>query len=82
MAVEVAQPSTEKQEAAEGEQVRVDDPGKRRLGEAEVGPDRRQRDVHDRRVENDHQRAEAEDDQREPASAAVHGHCLFLSLDF
>ena len=42
---EVAQPAAEQQEAAEGEQVGVDDPGERRLGEAEVLPDRRQRDA-------------------------------------
>ncbi len=72
--VEIAEPPTEQQEAAEGEQVGVDDPRKRRLGEPEVGPDRRQRDVHDRRVEHDHQGAGAEDEECEPALAGVHGH--------
>ena len=41
-----------------------------------------QRDVHDRRVEDDHQVAEAEDDQREPAGAGVgdgHRSCSFRS---
>ena len=36
-AVEVAEPAAEQQEAAEGQQVGVDDPGQRRLAEAEVG---------------------------------------------
>ena len=72
--VEITEPPTEQQEAAEGEQVGVDDPRKRRLGEPEVGPDRRQRDVHDRRVEHDHQGAGAEDEECEPALAGVHGH--------
>ena len=71
VAEEVAEPAAEQQEAAEGEQVGVHDPGERGLGEAEVLPDRRQRDVHDRRVEDDHQVAQAEDDQREPAGAAI-----------
>ena len=56
VAVEVAEPPAEQQEAAEGEQIGVHDPGERGLREAEVLPDRRQRDVHDRRVEDDHQR--------------------------
>ena len=74
VAEEVAQPAAEQQEAAEREQVRVDDPRERRLGEAEILADRRQRDVDDRDVEHDHQVAQAEDEQREPARAAVHGH--------
>ena len=45
MAEEVAEPAAQQQEAAEGEQVRVHHPGERRLGEAEVLADRRQRDV-------------------------------------
>ena len=67
VAVEVAEPAAEQQEAAEGQHVGVDHPDQRGLGEAEVGPDRRQRDVHDRRVEHDHQVAEAQHDQGQPA---------------
>ena len=67
VAEEVAQPAAEQEEAAEGEQVGVDHPGERRLREAEILPDRRQRDAHDRHVEDDHQVAQAEDDQRQPA---------------
>src|SRR6185437_8888249 len=69
-------PPAEEQEAPEGEQVGVHDPGERGRTEAEVGADRRQRDVHDRRVEDDHQIAQAEDVEREPAAAAVEGHEL------
>ena len=43
VAEEVAEPPAEQQEAAEREQVRVHDPRQRRLGEAEVLADRRQR---------------------------------------
>ena len=72
MAEEVAQPAAEQEEAAEGEQVGVDDPGERRLGEAEILADRRQGDAHDRHVEDDHQVAEAEDDERQPAGPGIH----------
>ena len=47
---EVAEPAGEQQQAAEGDQVGVDHPRERRLREAEVALDRRQRDVDDRRV--------------------------------
>ena len=49
-------------------------------GEAEVVADRGQRDVHDRRVEDDHQVAEAEDEEREPAGAVVQVMTAFLSV--
>ena len=75
---EVAQPAAEQQKAAEREQVGVHDPGERRLGEAEVLPDRRQRDTDDRHVEHDHQVAQAEDVECEPAGAVVDGHCVEL----
>ena len=56
-AEQVAEPPGQQQQAAEGDQVGVDDPGEARLREAEVGLDRGQGDVHDRRVEDDHQHA-------------------------
>jgi len=71
---QVAQPAAEQEKAAEGEQVRVHDPGERGLGEAEILSDRRQCDVHDRRVEHDHHIPQAEDDEREPALPAVQTH--------
>ena len=71
MSEQVAEPSAEQQEAAEGEQVGVHDPRERLLREAEVVTDRRERDVHYRPVEDDHQVAEAEHDECEPAGAGV-----------
>ena len=68
VAEQVAEPAGQQQEAAERQQVGVDDPGQRRLGEAEVGLDRRQRDVHDARVEHDHQVAQAQHVERQPAA--------------
>jgi hypothetical protein len=76
---QVAEPATEEQEAAEGQQVRVHHPGERRLREAEVVADRRQGDVHDRAVEDDHQVAEAEHVEREPAHAGVECHLVACS---
>ena len=78
---EVAEPAAEQEEAAEGEQIGVYHPGQRGLGEVQVLSDRRQRDVHDRRVEHDHQRGEAQHVEREPALPAVlfvHLACLLL----
>ena len=66
--VEIAEPAAEQQEAAAGQQVGVDDPDQRRLGEAEIGADRRQRDVDDGHVEHDHEHAEADDAEGEPAA--------------
>ena len=71
VAVQVAEPAAEQEEAAAGQQVGVDDPDQRRLGEAEVGADRGQRDVDDRHVEHDHQHAEADDAEGEPAARAA-----------
>jgi hypothetical protein len=66
---QVAQAPGEQEQAAEGDQVGVDDPGEGRLREAEVILDRGQGDIHDRLVEDDHQHAHAEDDQGDPAIA-------------
>ena len=74
MTEEIAEPAAEEKKAAESQQVRVDHPGERGLREAEVVPDRRQRDVHDRAVEDDHDVAQAEDVERDPAFAVVQGH--------
>ena len=66
---EVAEPAGQQQQAAEGDEERVDDPGEIGLAEVEVVLDRGQRDVHDRHVEHDHQLGEADDEQRRPAAA-------------
>ena len=80
VAEQVAEPAAEQQEAAERQQVGVHDPGERRLREAEVLADRRQRDADDRHVEHDHQVAEADDQKCEPAGAGVQGgHARVLS---
>jgi len=70
---EVAEAPAEQQKTSEGQQVGIDDPRKRRLGESQLLADRWQRDVHDRCVEHDHQVAHAENDQGDPARAAVQG---------
>ena len=66
---QVAEPAGEQQEAAEGDQVAVDHPREVRLREVQIALDRRQRDVHDRRVEHHHQLAEAQHGERDPAAA-------------
>ena len=71
LADQVADPPGEQQQAAEGDQVGVDDPGEVALGEAEAVLDRGQGDVHDRRVEDDHQHPRAEHVQRQPAPAVA-----------
>ena len=71
VAEQVAEPAGQQQEAAEGEQVGVDDPGQRGLREAEVGADRGQGDVHDALVEHDHQVAQAEHVEGQPAAAST-----------
>ena len=71
---EVAEPAAEQQEPAERQQVRVHDPCQRGVRESEVRLDRRKRDADDRHVEHDHQVAQAEDEQCEPAVAAFQRH--------
>ncbi len=66
---QVAEPAGQEQQAAEGDEERVDHPGEVRLAEAEIGLDRGQRDVHDRDVEDDHQLGEADDGEGRPAAA-------------
>ena len=76
---QVARAAAEQQEAAEDERVRVDDPLEVGLREPEVLLDRRQRDVHDRRVEHDHELREADEDEDDPAvrrPAPLHDHGL------
>ena len=61
----------QQEQAAEGDQVGVDDPGEVALAEAEVVLDGGQRDVHDRGVEHDHQHADAQHVERDPARAVL-----------
>ena len=73
-AEEVAGAAAEQQEPAEDERVGVDDPLQVGLGQPEIGLDRRQRDVHDRRVEHDHELGEADQDEDEPGIRCVSAH--------
>ena len=63
---EVACPAAQQQEAAEDERVCVHDPLQVGARHLEVGLDRRQRDVDDRRVEDDHELRDADEDENEP----------------
>jgi hypothetical protein len=74
VAVEVAETAAQEQEAAERQEVRVHDPGQGGLREAEIVANRRQGDVHDRAVEDDHDVPKTEDVQRQPAVASSRGH--------
>ena len=67
----VREPPAEQQEAAEDEGVRADDPLQALLREPEIDLDRRQRDVHDRDVQDDHELDGAEQPQREPLLVCV-----------
>ena len=65
-AEEVAEPAAQEQEAAEEQGVGVDHPLEVRRVEAEVGADRGQRDVHDRRVQHDHELRDGEHGEDAP----------------
>ena len=66
---QVADPAGEQQEAAEGDQVAVEDPREVRLGEVEIALDRGKRDVDDRRIQHHHQLPQAQDCKGDPATA-------------
>jgi hypothetical protein len=68
---QVADPSAQQQQAAEGERVSGHDPLPLRIGEMQRPLRRRQRDVHDRRVEHDHQLGQREDQEDRPALCVV-----------
>ena len=70
-AVHVREAARGQQERRQGQRVGVDDP--LQVGEARVqrALDVRQRDVHDRDVEQQHERAEADRDERPPLVAAL-----------
>jgi hypothetical protein len=68
---DVPRPAAEQQEAAEGQQVGVDHPRERSPRKAQVVFDRRQRHVHDRAVENDHQLRRANEQQRQSLAPTI-----------
>jgi hypothetical protein len=81
---QVAGSPAEQQETSEEQRVRVDDPLQVGLAQAEVLLDRRQRDVHDRRVEDDHELRDADQDQDEPGVrgvATAHGRNLAIESE-
>ena len=67
-AEDVAEPAAEQQQAARHEHVAVHDPGEAGLGEAEVALDRRERDVHDADVEDEHELHEQQHGEGPPAA--------------
>jgi hypothetical protein len=68
---QVRRAAAQQQEAAERDRVGVDDPGEVRLGEVEPLADARQGDVDDRRVKDDDEHGQAEQDQRGPSAVEV-----------
>src|SRR5205814_2163545 len=66
-APQVGYPATEQEQAAEGERVGRDDPLAVAVGDAQVRLGGGQGDVHDRRVEDDHQLGQRDEDERLPA---------------
>ena len=72
-AEQVGRAAAEQEEAAEGEDVGVDDPGQVLLGEVERVADRRQGDVDDRGVEDDDELGRGQQDQGPPAFVLVLG---------
>src|SRR6185437_12749564 len=71
---QVGHAATKEQEASEDEDVGVDHPREVVLREVEVAADRRQRDVDDRRVEDDDELGGGEQRQRQPFVGAAVGH--------
>src|SRR6266478_4210158 len=70
-AEEIAELAARDQQGREDERVRGDDPLELRDRDVEVSLDRRQRDVHHRVVEHDHEEAERNRDQRPPFAVLV-----------
>ena len=70
-AEEVAETTGQEEQAAEGDQVGVDDPGQVGLAHVEVGLDGGEGDGDDGRVEDDHELSEADDGERQPAAPIV-----------
>ncbi len=73
-AVVVSDPAAEQQQPAEGQRVGGEHPLPVGVGDAQVGLRRRKRDVHDRRVEDDHQLGDRDHGQGEPALGVVARH--------
>ena len=74
-AEEIADPAAEEEQRAERQRVGGDDPLARVVAEAEVLLRARQGDVHDGRVEDDHQLRHGDDREDEPAARVI-GICV------
>ena len=72
-AEQIAHPAAQQQEAAERERVGVHDPLEAVDGEVEIGLDGRERDVHDRDVEDHHELRDGEHGEGEPPRIGVLG---------
>ena len=72
-AEQVGHPPAEQEDAAEHDRVGGDHPLEALLAEVEVGLDRRQRHVHDRDVEDDHELRRDDDGECDPAVSARFG---------
>src|SRR5262249_379691 len=70
----VASAAAEQEKAGEDERVRVDHPLEARLAEAEPALDVGQRDIHDRRVEDDHELRQADDYEYDPGIRGMATH--------
>ena len=68
-APEIRDPSAKQQEGAEGQGVGRDHPGTRRVTDAHLDLETRQRQVHDRAVEHHHKLREGQEHQRPPAAS-------------
>src|SRR5262249_14641345 len=77
---EVARAAAEQEKAGEDERVRVDHPLEACLAETERALDVGQRDVHDRRVENDHELREADDYEHDPGIRGMATHSTPYNL--
>jgi hypothetical protein len=76
---QVADATGQQKQATERDQIRVDHPRKVVLRETQVALDRRQGDVHDGRVEDDHQHAHTEHVEGHPPPPILRRHCAHRS---
>src|SRR5439155_22978133 len=79
---DVRQSPTQEQEAPEDERVGADDPLQVLLREVQILLDRRQSDVHDRDIEDDHELHRAEERERKPSRTFRGNHGGLPSFPF
>ncbi|MEY9912722.1 hypothetical protein ABIA35_008989 [Catenulispora sp. MAP12-49] len=76
---QVGGPAAEQQEAAEADRVRGHHPLQVRLGEVELGADRRQRHVHDQHVDHGHEDRHGQEREGPPSVRDAGRHSRFFS---